>query len=353
MPPSHARHHLSSGDLVADRRLEMARDYALGGEPAAAAELVAQALDLVPDWAAGWFALGEFREAASARAGDAATEAGDAGPGAPVDPRRDGGGRGAAEATSPADAAAFRDGAIAAYREALRLDEADRCGATLRLARLGAAPAPDAPPAAHVRDLFDGYAERYEASLVTALGYRGPELIGRMLDGHAAGRRFATAFDLGCGTGLVAPVIRGRVDRLDGVDLAPAMIAKARAGGLYDGLEVGEVVAAMEARAPRSIDLVTAGDVFCYLGDLTPVFAAVARVAVAGAVFVFTTEAVADDEPGADVVLRDSLRWAHRRRHLEEAARAAGFEVTAIEAAVLRRDRGADIAGHVALLTRS
>jgi len=320
MPPLSTR-RLSSGDLVADRRLEMARDYAAAGEPVAAAELMEQALELVPDWAAGWFALAEFRETAAGRGGP--------------------------------EADAAREGAVAAYREALRLDADDHCGATLRLARLGAAPAPDAPPPAHVRDLFDGYADRYEASLVAALGYRGPELIAALLDARAAGRRFAAALDLGCGTGLMAPVIRPRVERLDGVDLAPAMVAKARARGLYDGLEVGDVVAAMAARTAASLDLLVAGDVFCYLGDLTAVFVAAARVAAPGAVFVFTAEAVGDDEPGGEVVLRDSLRWAHRRRHLEAVAANAGFRIETIEAATLRRDRGCDVAGHVALLTRT
>ncbi|MDK9697293.1 MAG: methyltransferase domain-containing protein [Siculibacillus sp.] len=318
MPPLASR-HLSSGDLVADRRLEMARDYAAAGEVVAAAELVEQALELAPHWAAGWFALGEFREAAAAADGDGTR----------------------------------RVRAAEAFREALRLDPEDRCGATLRLARLGAAPIPDAPPPAHVRDLFDGYADRYEASLVTALGYRGPQLIDDALDRHAAGRRFAVCLDLGCGTGLLAPVIRGRVDRLEGVDIAPAMIARARAGGLYDDLEVGDVAAAMAGRPAGSLDLLTAGDVFCYLGDLSGVFAAAARVAAPGALFVFTTEAVDEDEPGGEVVLRDSLRWAHRRAHLERVAAATGFAATAIESATLRRDRGREIGGHAAVFTRS
>ena len=40
----------SSGDLLADRRFEYARAYAEAGEHAAAADLCAQALEIVPDW---------------------------------------------------------------------------------------------------------------------------------------------------------------------------------------------------------------------------------------------------------------------------------------------------------------
>ncbi len=305
--------NFSSGDFVADRRLELARAYAADGDVTAAAELCEQALELAPDWAAGWFALGTFREAA----------------------------------------AALASGAVEAYRQALRLDPRDRCGATLRLARLGAIPAPAAPPPAHVRDLFDGYAERFETSLVTGLGYRAPQSIATLIDRVAPERRFALALDLGCGTGLMAPALRGRAARLEGIDLSPAMVAKARALGLYDHLEVGEIVEAMNARPAGEVDLVTAADVFCYIGDLAPVFAAVARIAAAGALVAVTTEAVAEDEAVGDVVLRDSLRWAHRSGHLVAAAAAAGLGLVAMESGALRRDRGAEIIGQTAVFTKS
>ncbi len=57
-------HALSSGDLTADRRADYARMLGEGGDPGAAAELMEQALDLVPGWAAGWFRLGEYRQKA-------------------------------------------------------------------------------------------------------------------------------------------------------------------------------------------------------------------------------------------------------------------------------------------------
>ena len=44
---------------------------------------------------------------------------------------------------------------------------------------------------------------------------------------------------------LMAPVLRPRARVLDGVDLSPVMVEKARARKLYDTLEVGEVVLAI------------------------------------------------------------------------------------------------------------
>jgi len=49
---------LSSGNLIADRRFEWARDLEAKGDLASAADLLVQALELAPDYAAAWFALG-------------------------------------------------------------------------------------------------------------------------------------------------------------------------------------------------------------------------------------------------------------------------------------------------------
>src|SRR5438067_13441630 len=54
---------LSSGDLMADRRFEFARDLQLKGDLPAAADLLLQATDLAPRFASAWFALGQIREA--------------------------------------------------------------------------------------------------------------------------------------------------------------------------------------------------------------------------------------------------------------------------------------------------
>ncbi len=300
----------TSGDLVADRRRTHAREYFGAGEPAAAAELMEQALELAPQWAVGWLELSEFREGA----GD-------------------------------------RDGAVAALERCLEFDPEDRSGATLRLARLGARTAPAAPPAAHVRDLFDGYAGRFEKSLVEGLGYRVPMDLGRILVRHSSDRRFASALDLGCGTGLMGPFLRPIAERLEGVDLSPAMIAVAREKGLYDALAVGELVEDLRARPAAGVDLIVAADVFCYLGDLASPIDEAARVLASGGLFAFSVEALAEED-GAPWRLRDSLRYAHAPAHVEALARSTGLEPLEMCPTVGRRDRGSDVAACICLFTK-
>ena len=57
-----ARLFLSSGDLVADRRFDFARDLQLKGDLVAAADLLLQAIELAPRFASAWFTLGQIRD---------------------------------------------------------------------------------------------------------------------------------------------------------------------------------------------------------------------------------------------------------------------------------------------------
>ena len=69
----------------------------------------------------------------------------------------------------------------------------------------------------------------------------------------------------------------GRVDRLAGVDLSAAMIAKARERGVDDRLVVGDARRCSIASRLASFDLIVAADALVYIGDLAPLFAAVRR----------------------------------------------------------------------------
>jgi len=223
------RDPLVCDDPIAERRYDYARAAARDGDWAVAAEVLEQALELAPDWAPAWFALGEARE----RLGDK---------------------------TAPSTRSALLSQPIRR-----------RAGARGRLALLEQDRGSRAFPA-YVARLFDDYAAQFDAHLTDGLGYRGPELIVAALDRLEA-RRYLRCIDLGCGTGLAGIALRGRVDTLIGVDLSAAMIAKARETRLYDELTVGDAVAFLASSAARGADLVVAADVLGYIGDLDAVFA--------------------------------------------------------------------------------
>ncbi len=301
---------LSSGDLVADRRASYAAALAQEADFAAAAELIEQALELVPSWPAGWCLLGDYR-----------LEAGDSG------------------------------GAIAAYRELARLDGEGRFGAALKLAALGVAPAPRGTEVAYVESLFDDYAARFEAELVVALDYQAPAQLARLIDNALGARgveQVGRALDLGCGTGLMGERLRRRASFVEGVDLSAEMIEVAQRKGIYDRLEKAEL-AAFLAEHGGGIDVMTAADVLNYCGALPPILFSVFARLVPGGLFAFTLERHEGTEP---MMLRPSLRYAHNDEATRAACRDAGFEIVRIETAPLRRDRGEPVMGLLVLVQK-
>jgi predicted TPR repeat methyltransferase len=289
----------SSGDLLADRRYGFAMALAERGDREGAADLLAQAVEIAPLFASGWFALGELREVLGDHAG-------------------------AREAFARAQAA----------------DPDDVHGAALRSARMGT-PGADTMSTGYVRTLFDQYAGRFDAAL-ESLAYRGPSLLLAALAHacEASGRpmRFGRALDLGCGTGLAGAAVRPFCDWLAGVDASPGMIAQAREKQIYDELEVGEVAAFLAAQraSGASCDLVLAADVCPYFGDLAPILAAVGAILSARALVGFTVETHA----GAGVVLGEKLRYAHGEEHVRKAITGAGLTLQSIDHAAIRTEAG-------------
>jgi predicted TPR repeat methyltransferase len=304
---------VSSGDLIADRRYKAAIDLASRGDFLAAADILAQAIELTPNFATAWFALGAIRD----RLGD-------------------------------------RAGAVTAFERTRDADPQDYHGARLQLARLGAGEATPAMTETYVRRLFDQYAGRYDTALTEHLHYRGPALLRDAVDAtiRAAARpmHFRAMLDLGCGTGLAGAAFRPFVDRLVGVDLSPAMIAQAESKGLYDRLVAADLARFLvaESTAAGQYDLAIAADVFVYINDLEPIVGAVARVLVPDGILAFTVET----HSGDGVKLLPTLRFAYGAEHLRAVVAAAGLTLVSLAAAAIRIEKGVPVDGLVAVAIR-
>ncbi len=303
----------SSGDPTADRRISYAQMLAENGDHLAALDLVAQALELAPDFLPGLELMGRYAESAGRMS------------------------------------AAFD-----VWRRMLALDPTDRFGAELKLAAHGALERREVPALAYVETLFDAYASDFDAALAQRLAYTVPQLIEAALarfgnDGRNGDPGFARALDLGCGTGLMGERLRRLCSHLEGVDLSEAMVAQAVRKRIYDKVEQGELIAWLGRPGPRA-DLATAADVFAYIGLLDTVFAAVARALLPGGLFVFSVEAHDGAEP---CVLRSSLRFAHSEAGLRDGLNAAGFAVFEITRADIRMDGDAAIEGFIVTARRN
>lgn len=232
------------------------------------------------------------------------------------------------------------DDAAHAYREALR-HGAEPSLNRYYLASVAASDAPPTAPAAYVEALFDGYADEFDAHLVGQLHYEAHRRLVDTLTAAADGS-YRSALDLGCGTGLCGPLVRGMAQRLTGVDLSGRMLERARALGVYDRLACADIAAFLE-HADEQHDLVLAADVFIYVGDLVRVFAGVRRVMASG-VFCFSVETLpAGDD--ADFRLLPSLRYAHATDYILRLAAAHGFSPISLVAGPVREDQRERIDG--------
>ncbi len=236
--------------------------------------------------------------------------------------------------------------AAAAFERALELG-ADAELNRFFLAALRADAGPARPPRAYVEGLFDDYADGFDRHLVDVLGYQAHRrLIQPLANLHP--QPFASALDLGCGTGLCGPLLRPIAQRLVGLDLSQAMLGRAAARGMYDELIQSDLVDYLQQTSSLH-DLVVAADVFIYVGELDAVFAGVARVLRHGGLFCFTVEQASDDRT---VVLTTHLRYAHSLPYLRALALRHGLPLRHSESLPIREDRRQAIPGLYVYLGR-
>ena len=306
-----ARLFLSSGDLIADRRFEFARDLQLKGDLPAAADLLEQAIEIAPNFASAWFTLGEIRQQLG-----------------------------------------HSEAAIAAFRQARAADLEDRHGAAVWLMRLGAERLGEMPKG-YVQALFDQYAPRFEDALLGDLDYRAPQLLFKAVVAvRVAARKpafFKRAIDLGCGTGLGAAAFAKEVDHFIGIDLSPGMIEEARATGLYEELEVDDMVAGLSSKAEASADLVLAADAFVYVPQLAPALTQVQRVLAPGGLVAFTVET----HDGDGVVIGAGLRYAHAAEYLRKTIAGVGLKLVHLQQASPRTEDNEPVRGLVVVATKT
>ncbi len=233
------------------------------------------------------------------------------------------------------------DDAIKAYRDYLELTQEDSLGANPRLHLLGQAPMPAVLPAAYVHRLFDDYAEGFEKMLLGPLAYKAPTIVAQAVAGTGTGP-FASVLDLGCGTGLSAEPFKNATNVIDGVDISPCMLEKARAKNIYANLHEADIEAWLGA-CTASYNLVLCMDTLVYIGALENLFQEIAGVMAMGGVFAFTTQA----STGKDYVLGVDLKFSHTNSYVKHCSERVGLKTLAADACVPRLDHGEPVSGMV------
>lgn len=205
-------------------------------------------------------------------------------------------------------------------------------------------------PAGYSRQVFNWYAAKFDRMLGGSLKYRAPEHIAALLaDVKPDQRSFTRFLDLGCGTGLVAIELDRKYafERGVGVDIAEKMVEVSRQKDIYDEVIHGDAAEILAANT-NAFDLITAVDLFTYVGDIGPLMPLIAGALAPGGILAYSIEQLPE---GRYKLLRTG-RFGHTQKYVEDLARAQGLVPLASRAVALRTENAADVPGLIGLLQR-
>ena len=120
---------------------------------------------------------------------------------------------------------------------------------------------------------------------------------------------------------------------------------------MYDRFHTVNLLEALQATPDALYETITALDVLIYTGDITEAIPNAHRILLPAGDFYFSCEAA--PEEGPDLVLQDSGRYAHKRSHVQQLCKQAGFESVQIEDMVIRQEAGQPVQGFLVMARKA
>lgn len=198
-------------------------------------------------------------------------------------------------------------------------------------------------PPDYLKSLFDYYADHYEPHLLNILSYQVPQrLLQAFEKTQSPLSKQLVILDLGCGTGLCGEVFALYAAKLIGVDLSSKMLLIAENKNIYDEL-ICEDLQTYLSRQDHGFDLILAGDVLVYSGDLTTLFQATHKALRSGGLFIFNTEISSTSA----YALNTSGRFAHKKNYIETLAQKNNLTLVSQETALTRLQDNQPVYGFI------
>ena len=195
----------------------------------------------------------------------------------------------------------------------------------------------------YLKNLFDSYAGHYEPHLLSTLSYQVPQALAQAFRKcRPSAPKKWQILDLGCGTGLCGEAFKDDAASLVGVDLSAEMLKMAAEKNLYQELICHELLVFLQAHR-STYDLILAGDVLVYLGDLSALFQEVKKRLNRQGLFMFNTEI----STSKDFMINPSGRFTHSKTYLDKLAKREGFRILFFEVMETRKQNNEPVLGHV------
>jgi predicted TPR repeat methyltransferase len=234
--------------------------------------------------------------------------------------------------------------------QALRAEPQDVMARHLLAAVSGENPAH--PVDGYVRQLFEASAAGFDKHLVCELEYRIPqEMVEALLAVDGGRSKPWDVLDLGCGTGMVGQEIASHARSLVGIDLATNMLERSRERNIYTELRCADLLRVLDDEQNDRYDVITAADVFIYVGKLDDLIRTVRRVLRTNGLFAFSVETPKDmiavdrasDTPGYH--LGRMGRYSHGMEYIRSLAARNRFEIKLLSRTRIRHENRRPVAG--------
>lgn len=204
---------------------------------------------------------------------------------------------------------------------------------------------PNAAPAEYLQHLFDQYAPYFEKHL-HFLNYQVPKQLAAIIKKNLPKSDQLSILDLGCGTGLVGEQLASIAHTLIGIDISNKMVELAKAKNIYTEVAVMDIETALHQY--QAMNIIVAGDVFTYIGNLENIFK-LAKIALANdGLFAFTVEKTHT----YPYILQQSARYAHAQKYINELINQFNFSILIQEEITLRQQKGQSVKGYLYLLKK-
>ena len=182
------------------------------------------------------------------------------------------------------------------------------------------------------KHLFDLFADNYE-QVMNNINYNIPDAITEIVSPIKG-----TIIDLGCGTGLLGEKLKTADNKIIGIDISDKMLQKAKNKNIYEKLENADITEYCK-NLPNA-DLVVAGDVLGYIGDVSDLIKNIYPHPFAFSVAI-------DKQSKSDYELTPSGRYVHNEKYINKILKQCGYKNIVSNDVILRSEDGKDVNGKI------
>ena len=197
-------------------------------------------------------------------------------------------------------------------------------------------------PREYVERLFDGYAWKFDTSLLGKLDYRIPKSLSEIIIAQKTNVSLGKVLDLGCGTGLLGVELKQYCQSLEGIDLSKLMLHQAQKKNVYDQLHYYEVIEYLSEKS-LNFDYFVCADVLIYIGDLSDTFRLIKSRNSRNGKFIFSTEHI----EGTGYFLEKTGRYSHSKSYIESLCYEFDYQLSYFTKTKLRKERGEFLTGAI------